>query len=426
MARIRSIKPEFWTDEKVVHLPFAARLLFIGMWNFADDEGFLESQPDRLRLQILPNDDVDVELYVDLLCAAGLIDRIELSDDREIISIPNFARHQKISHVTKTRFPVNAGKKRIIPLETRRSVAVKYGCKPGGEKDVECYFCGAKGSIWWPTTRKGRPSSWVAFSGVELDHFIPENTGGTETNENMVLSCRYCNRSRGSGDAIGFALRKIPEATKSIPENTCSVSIPENTGALRPEGKGREGKGEEDEKKESTLAHSESSAAREASTKEREKDESLISKCRNLVGMEPCSQAEDFHELERIARENGWTEVDILAGIATALRRGTQRFSAWQSFENWIRNEVKTRLARIPRSAQPITSAPSDDPVIDLGAVRDIQSKIVNAIQKIGWAGYAGWAETEFGSVEKFRAAIASHAPHLMKFWPDEPTRAVR
>ena len=40
MARIRTIKPEFWTDEKVVTLPFEARLLFIGMWNFCDDEGY--------------------------------------------------------------------------------------------------------------------------------------------------------------------------------------------------------------------------------------------------------------------------------------------------------------------------------------------------------------------------------------------------
>ena len=28
MARIRTIKPEFWTDEKIVQLPFEARLLF--------------------------------------------------------------------------------------------------------------------------------------------------------------------------------------------------------------------------------------------------------------------------------------------------------------------------------------------------------------------------------------------------------------
>lgn len=30
MARIRSIKPEFWTDPEVVGMPMEARLFFIG------------------------------------------------------------------------------------------------------------------------------------------------------------------------------------------------------------------------------------------------------------------------------------------------------------------------------------------------------------------------------------------------------------
>jgi len=229
MARIRTIKPEFWTDEKIVQLPFATRLLFIGMWNFADDEGYLEEAPDRLRLQILPNDDIEIEEHIDLLCAAGMIERVSLTDGRSILSLPNFSRHQKISHVTKTKFPVSSGKKRVIPFETRRGVAIKYGCKPGERKEVECYFCGAKGSIWWPLTSKGKPSGWVAFGNIELDHFIPENSGGNENKENIVLSCRYCNRSRGYKDPIQFICK----------------SFPENSGDLPPEGKGRELNGRE-------------------------------------------------------------------------------------------------------------------------------------------------------------------------------------
>ena len=45
MARIRTIKPEFWSDEKVGGLPLACRLLFIGLWNFADDYGVIASSP---------------------------------------------------------------------------------------------------------------------------------------------------------------------------------------------------------------------------------------------------------------------------------------------------------------------------------------------------------------------------------------------
>ena len=32
MPRIRTIKPEFWTDEKIIELSLPARLLFIGLW----------------------------------------------------------------------------------------------------------------------------------------------------------------------------------------------------------------------------------------------------------------------------------------------------------------------------------------------------------------------------------------------------------
>ncbi len=39
MARIRSIKTEFWTAEQVMECSPIARLLFIGMWNFCDDGG---------------------------------------------------------------------------------------------------------------------------------------------------------------------------------------------------------------------------------------------------------------------------------------------------------------------------------------------------------------------------------------------------
>lgn len=52
MARIRTVKPEFWTDEKVVECSISARLLFIGLFNFADDKGCLERSPKRIKMQV--------------------------------------------------------------------------------------------------------------------------------------------------------------------------------------------------------------------------------------------------------------------------------------------------------------------------------------------------------------------------------------
>lgn len=57
MARIRTIKPEFWEDEKLSTLPLQARLLFIGTWNFADDFGVITSSAKFLKSKIFPYDE---------------------------------------------------------------------------------------------------------------------------------------------------------------------------------------------------------------------------------------------------------------------------------------------------------------------------------------------------------------------------------
>jgi len=45
MARIRTIKPEFWTDGDMFKLSRDARLFYIGLWNFCDDNGVIEHDP---------------------------------------------------------------------------------------------------------------------------------------------------------------------------------------------------------------------------------------------------------------------------------------------------------------------------------------------------------------------------------------------
>lgn len=54
MAKIRSIKMEFWLDEKIGSLPPEARLLYIGTWSLADDNGVLRAFEQR-RLVSLTN-----------------------------------------------------------------------------------------------------------------------------------------------------------------------------------------------------------------------------------------------------------------------------------------------------------------------------------------------------------------------------------
>lgn len=104
MARIRSIKPEFWTDEKVVAMSPLARLLFIGLWNFADDEGRGELSPRRLKMQILPADSADMSALLGEIRRENLI-AVYSVDGKEYFEIRGFHKHQKIDKRVKSRHP---------------------------------------------------------------------------------------------------------------------------------------------------------------------------------------------------------------------------------------------------------------------------------------------------------------------------------
>lgn len=98
MARIRTLKPEFWTDEKVVKLSSYARLLFIGLLNFADDDGYLWDEPITIKLRILPLDNVDCSALLNQLVEAGMLLRYAADDDKVALHVLHFAEHQKVSH----------------------------------------------------------------------------------------------------------------------------------------------------------------------------------------------------------------------------------------------------------------------------------------------------------------------------------------
>jgi hypothetical protein len=91
--RSRTVKPGFFRNESVGECDPFARLLFVGMLCAADCEGRLEDRPKKIRAEILPYDDVDGEVMLGQLHAAGLIVRYEV-DGRKLIQIPKFKDHQ--------------------------------------------------------------------------------------------------------------------------------------------------------------------------------------------------------------------------------------------------------------------------------------------------------------------------------------------
>ncbi|QSR28890.1 Hypothetical protein CFH99_0070 [Nocardioides aromaticivorans] len=103
MARIRTIKPEFWTDETVVELDYADRLLFIGMWNFADDQGFMPLRVKRIKMQVFPGDDYDVEAGLRRLHESSLV-ALYAHPSGLLIHVRNWSRHQRISNPSREKY----------------------------------------------------------------------------------------------------------------------------------------------------------------------------------------------------------------------------------------------------------------------------------------------------------------------------------
>jgi hypothetical protein len=93
MARTRLLKPGFFTNDDLAELPMAARLLFAGLWTLADRAGRLSDRPRRIKAEILPYDDEDVDALLNGLAERGFIVRYGDAEHR-YVAIVNFAKHQ--------------------------------------------------------------------------------------------------------------------------------------------------------------------------------------------------------------------------------------------------------------------------------------------------------------------------------------------
>lgn len=105
MARIRTTKPEFWTSQQVVECSRDARLLFIGLWNFCDDAGRHPASAMRLKMEVLPADDVPLEVirdWINELLSHDLI-RLYVVSGQQFWQVTGW-HHQRIDK-PNVRFP---------------------------------------------------------------------------------------------------------------------------------------------------------------------------------------------------------------------------------------------------------------------------------------------------------------------------------
>jgi len=94
MSRIRSIHPGLWTDEAFMSLSALGRLLYIGIWTEAFDDGVFEWKPLTLKAKLFPVDAVDVPALLGELVDAGVIARLEAHPKKPGV-VRNFQRYQR-------------------------------------------------------------------------------------------------------------------------------------------------------------------------------------------------------------------------------------------------------------------------------------------------------------------------------------------
>ena len=102
--RNRMIKKEFWHSHRILSISPYERLMFIAMFNVADDDGILKNSALTMKSVCYACDEnitiSMVEDYIKNLLGVGLI---ELNDERTLIRITNWKNHQRIDKPTPSR-----------------------------------------------------------------------------------------------------------------------------------------------------------------------------------------------------------------------------------------------------------------------------------------------------------------------------------
>ncbi|WP_371796008.1 hypothetical protein [Streptomyces sp. NBC_01718] len=107
MARIRTIKPEFFTSLTIADLTPEQRLTFIGLWTHCDDEGRAVDDARLIKAAVWPLDDrtaADVEGDLAALTESSLITRYVLNR-KPFLAVNGWREHQRINRPTPSRHP---------------------------------------------------------------------------------------------------------------------------------------------------------------------------------------------------------------------------------------------------------------------------------------------------------------------------------
>lgn len=105
MARIRTIKPEYWSDEKLAPLDPLTRLVFLGLISHADDAGRLIDSVKQLDGLLFPFTDDTCSGALEILARLSRVSRYTSESGQPLIQIVGWTRHQRVDKPAKYTLP---------------------------------------------------------------------------------------------------------------------------------------------------------------------------------------------------------------------------------------------------------------------------------------------------------------------------------
>lgn len=219
MARIRTVKPEFFKHEELFEAELETglplRLAFIGLWTICDREGRFKWRPRQIKTDVLPYDDCDFSRVLDALLTRGFIWKYEW-ERVEYGFVPSFTTHQVINnreiasslpdpesceiysvennnlHVTATRYP-------RVDDASGTSLCIAQGegnGKEGKGREVEG---DVPATVPVPGRRKSEPNplnvaTWNAYASAYHDRY------GVEPVRNATVNGQIANFVKRIGE----------------------------------------------------------------------------------------------------------------------------------------------------------------------------------------------------------------------------------
>lgn len=202
MARTRLLKPGFFTNDVLLAIEPLGRILFAGLWCHADRLGRLEDRPGRLKIQILPCDNCDVDELLEQLHERGFIERYSVSEV-SYIQILSFDKHQNPhKNEIDSVIPIRS-KERSTRVKAQSTRAV-YGLpSPVNSKPSSADTEASSPIKLDPPKTSALRASQTKKTRFPIDFAVNQNNAETATREGIALesaleSFREFHLSKGS------------------------------------------------------------------------------------------------------------------------------------------------------------------------------------------------------------------------------------